>query len=71
MPIPIRNGRAAHAVADERVEWLEQEVLRLRRDMELGKTGGSTAGGHSALQWLTPVLAAFALLLAIVALVRH
>lgn len=71
MPVPIRNKSAAHAGADERVEWLEQEVLRLRRDLELGKTGGNSAGGPSAIHWLTPMLAAFALLLAIVALVRH
>lgn len=73
MPIRMRSKGYGSGAGDggERVPMLEREVGKLRREIEALKSqaGGAASGGLAS--WMTTALAAFGVLLGLMALLRH
>lgn len=71
MPVPISGGHGAST--GNGAGGLEQEVNRLRREVDQlrRQSGGEPGGASTLLAWITPIMSAIALLLGIIAILRH
>lgn len=71
MPVPI-SSQGAGGDAGDRVPMLERELGRLRREVEaLRGQSGADHGRAALMGWLTTGMAAFGVLLGLIALLRH
>lgn len=72
MPIPLSRSQAAGGDTAERVPMLEREMGKLRRELETLK-GRSSAEGSQGVHrdWITLGLAAFGVLLGLIAVLKH
>ena len=67
MPVPI----SSKGEGQDRLPMLEREIGKLRRELESmkGQSGGAAHGG--LMTWMTTAMAAFGVLLGLMALLRH
>ena len=70
MPIPISSVQG-HADGADRLPMLERELGSLRRELETIRSSSRGDGARHVMNgWISTALAGFALLLALVALIR-
>lgn len=72
--MPVRRGAGQDtAGSEERSSSLEREVKKLRQEVAAlrEQMNGENGGGNLATGWLTAAMAAIALLLGIIAILRH